>query len=289
MRELVSAPIERLQASVYRVNSQHRSHPAAADSDADADSDAATEHSPELDAIREAFPTLRWTSITRTEEGWDHVVVICHGCSGDDALGHSDLVFRFPTDEQALGQLPNEMAILEYLAPRVEAALPRYTHVPGRTPASEDDDVIPFAGYPMVRGDRLTPELLHSLPFTEQTAVAAQLGALLSTLHITDTTVPPMDRVSPSYQPENLDFVRGIMENNMPDGPRDLRRVGRAAIHPATEGFPALRHLLPAPVLGARQYQRQRRCHRTQRQRRWQAGPDRFHRHVPRRPGHRFR
>ena len=73
----------------------------------------------ELDAIRAAFPALQWESVTRTEEGWDHVVVICHGCSGDDALGHSDLVFRFPTDEQAEAQLPTEIAVLEHLAPQV--------------------------------------------------------------------------------------------------------------------------------------------------------------------------
>lgn len=211
-----------LRSSVKRVNPDHRIH------DLDAGS------APELDAIREAFPTLHWDLVTRTEEGWDHVVIICHGCSGEDALGHRDLVFRFPSDEQALTQLPTEIAVLEYLAPQVEAALPRYTHIPGREPESvspaahvathvqtsagaDAEGLVPFAGYPMVRGDRLTPELLHGLPVTEQTAVATQLGALLSTLHITDTTAPPMDLVAPSYQPENLDFVRGIVENNMPD------------------------------------------------------------------------
>ena len=177
--------------------------------------DLDAESSPELDAIRESFPNLRWELVTRTDEGWDHVVIICRGCSGEDALGYRDLVFRFPSDEQALAQLPTEIAVLEYLAPRVEAALPRYTHVPAS--AQPDEGLVPFAGYPMVRGERLTPELLHSLPVTEQTAVAAQLGALLSALHITDTTVQPMNLVASSYQPENLDFVRGIVENNMPD------------------------------------------------------------------------
>lgn len=173
---------------------------------------------PELEAIRAAFPTLRWESVTRTDEGWDHVVMICHGCSGEGASGHDDLVFRFPSDEQALAQLPTEIAVLEHLSSRVEAALPRYTHVPGHAPGGAPalDGPVPFAGYPLVRGDRLTPELLHSLPFTEQTAVAVQLGALLSALHIADTARPPMDRVPHSYQPENLDFVRGIVENDLP-------------------------------------------------------------------------
>ncbi|GLB63695.1 aminoglycoside phosphotransferase [Dietzia sp. NCCP-2495] len=183
----------------------------------------------ELDAIRAAFPALQWESVTRTEEGWDHVVVICHGCSGDDALGHSDLVFRFPTDEQAEAQLPTEIAVLEHLAPQVESALPRYTHVPvdaGPGVGSRAEyGTIPFAGYPMVRGDRLTPELLRSLPFTEQTIIATQLGSLLSALHIQDVSAPPMDRVPASYQPENLDFVRGIVENNMSDvlAPDEMR------------------------------------------------------------------
>lgn len=162
----------------------------------------------ELEAIRVAFPTLRWEFTERVLEGWDHVVIICRKCSGDDALGHSDLVFRFPSDEQAHAQLPTEIAVLEHLSHHVEAALPRYTHIPSG---------VGFAGYPLVRGDRLTPELLHSLPPREQTTLAAQLGALLSALHAQDTAAAPMDLVPPSYQPENLDFVRGIVENNMPD------------------------------------------------------------------------
>ena len=176
--------------------------------------DHGSEPPSELTSIRAAYPTLTWDSATRITEGWDHVVIICRGCSGEDALGHSDLVFRFPSDEQSLAQLPTEIAVLEHLSPRVEVALPRYTHVPAS--ARPDEVLIPFAGYPMVRGERLTPELLHSLPFTEQTIIAAQLGSLLSALHIQDTSAPPMDLVAPSYQPENLDFVRGIVENNMP-------------------------------------------------------------------------
>lgn len=170
--------------------------------------DAPAPGTDELAAITAAFPTLRWESAERNLEGWDHVVLICRGCSGADALGHRDLVFRFPSDEQALAQLPTEIAVLEHLSHHVEAALPRYTHVP---------DGIGFAGYPLVRGERLTPELLHGLPPREQTTLAAQLGAVLSALHIQDTSAPPMDLVPHSYQPENLDFVRGIVENNMPD------------------------------------------------------------------------
>ena len=172
------------------------------------DNDLADENSPELAAIRAAFPALEWDSATRDEEGWDHVVILCHGCSGDDALGHSDLVFRFPSDEQALAQLPTEIAVLEHLSSQVDAALPRYTHIP---------DGVPFAGYPLVRGERLTTELLRTLPYAEETRLAGQLGAMLSSLHIVDTSVSPMDRIAPSYQPENLDFIRGILENNMPD------------------------------------------------------------------------
>lgn len=170
----------------------------------------------ELDAIRAAYPTLTWESAERIDEGWDHVVVICRGCSGPDALGHRELVFRFPADDQAMAQLPTEIAVLEHLAGRVDAALPRYSHVPTHGG---------FAGYPLVAGRRLTPELFRSLPTTEKTTLAAQLGALLAALHIQDTSAPPVDRVPHSYQPENLDFVRGIVENNMPDvlAPDELR------------------------------------------------------------------
>ncbi len=161
----------------------------------------------ELEAIRAAYPTLTWDSAERIDEGWDHVVMICRGCSGADAHGHRELVFRFPADDQALAQLPTEIAVLDHLAGRVDAALPHYSHVPahGR-----------FAGYPLVRGQRLTPELFDSLPATERTTLAAQLGAMLAALHIQDTSAPPIDRVPHSYQPENLDFVRGIVDNNLP-------------------------------------------------------------------------
>ena len=161
----------------------------------------------ELGAIRTAFGTLAWDSAQRIDEGWDHVVVICRGCTGADALGHTDLVFRFPTDSQALAQLPREVAVLEHVATRVEAAIPRYTHVP---------DGVGFAGYPLVRGDRLTPGVLRGLPPTERTTVAGQLGALLATLHGMDTGTPPLELIPHSYQPENLDFVRGIVENDLP-------------------------------------------------------------------------
>lgn len=161
----------------------------------------------ELEAIRAAYPILTWDSAERIDEGWDHVVMICRGCSGADAHGTRDLVFRFPADDQALAQLPTEIAVLDHLAGRVDAGLPHYSHVPahGR-----------FAGYPLVRGQRLTPELFDSLPATERTTLAAQLGALLAALHIQDTSAPPIDRVPHSYQPENLDFVRGIVDNNLP-------------------------------------------------------------------------
>ncbi len=160
-----------------------------------------------LGAIRTAFGALTFRSAQRIDEGWDHVVVICRGCAGPDAFGHPDLVFRFPSDAQALAQLPREIAVLEHVATRVEAAVPRYTHVP---------DGVEFAGYPLVHGERLTPEVLRSLPTTEQTTIAGQLGALLATLHGMDTTASPLDRVPHSYQPENLDFVRGIVENDLP-------------------------------------------------------------------------
>lgn len=165
----------------------------------------------ELTAIRAAFPALTWESAELIDEGWDYIAVICRGCSGADALGHQDLVFRFPADEHAHARLPYEAEILHHVATRVDAAIPRYSH------ASKSSGLARFAGYPLVRGDRLTPEMLHSLPGTERTEVAAQVGALLSSLHALDTTTPDLESVPESYQPENLDFIRQIMVSEMPD------------------------------------------------------------------------
>lgn len=165
----------------------------------------------DLQAIRSAFPTLSWESAQWIDEGWDYIAVICRGCSGDDALGHQDLVFRFPVDEHAHARLPYEAEILNYVATQVDAAIPQYSH------ASNNSRLMQFAGYPLVRGDRLTPELLHSLPGTERTEVTAQVGALLSSLHAMDTTAPALEPVPESFQPENLDFIRRIMVSEMPD------------------------------------------------------------------------
>lgn len=169
--------------------------------------------SAEVDAIRAAFPRLTWRHAERIDEGWDHIVVICRDCGGPDALGHRDLVFRFPTDEHAHERLPHEVVILDHVSRHVDAAIPRYTHVP-------DDVRAPggavFAGYPLVRGDRLTPERFHALPAGERAAVAAQLGSLLSALHALDTAAPALDAVPTPHQPENLDFVRRMMVTEMP-------------------------------------------------------------------------
>lgn len=165
----------------------------------------------ELKAIRAAFPALTWESAELIDEGWDYIAVICRGCSGADALGHQDLVFRFPTDEHSHARLPYEAEILHHVATRVDAAIPHYSH------ASKSSGLARFGGYPLVRGDRLTLEMLHGLPGTERTELAAQVGALLSSLHALDTTEPALESVPESYQPENLDFIRQIMVSEMPE------------------------------------------------------------------------
>lgn len=174
---------------------------------------AGPDASAELAAIRAAFPGLTWRGAERIDEGWDHVVVICRDCDGPAALGHRDLVFRFPTDEHAHARLPHEIEILDHVARHVDAAIPHYTHVPA---AAREPGGARFAGYPLVRGDRLTPERFHALPADEQTAVAAQLGSLLSSLHALDTTAPQLASVPPPHQPENLDFVRRMLVTEMP-------------------------------------------------------------------------
>ena len=166
-----------------------------------------------LEAVHEMYPTLVWESAERTEEGWDHDVLILRGCSGADARGRADLVFRFPTDSHAYERLPHEVEVLDHLATRVDVAVPRYTH----RPASLDGGGLRFAGYPMIRGDRLTPELLAALPATERTSLASQIGGLLSALHVLDTSSSPIDRVPAAYQPENLDFARQVLATDLPE------------------------------------------------------------------------
>ncbi|HSZ12806.1 MAG TPA: aminoglycoside phosphotransferase family protein [Solirubrobacteraceae bacterium] len=110
------------------------------------------------------FPALSWRSYDYIDRGWDHEVLILDG----------RLVFRFPNDDFYARRLRSEIEILSRLGPLTSVAIPQYSHV-ARNGG--------FAGYPLVGGERLTPELFTRLPGRDRAEIARQLAGLLTRLH----------------------------------------------------------------------------------------------------------
>ncbi|MDV8002369.1 aminoglycoside phosphotransferase family protein [Rhodococcus sp. IEGM 1408] len=203
---------------------------------------------PELDLLRLHYPGLRWRSAQRVTEGWDHVVLLLAGCTGPDARGHSELVFRFPDDKYA-PLLESEIAALDLLAPRVEAAIPRYSHREyssvghgGAVSGTAGSGTAVFGGYPTIRGTRLTPGALGRLPRSDVTQIAGQLGELLSELHRQDTSAPPLDRLPPAWPAEDRHHLKELATRELPSR---LTAEEMREVHGILDG---LDQLLDAPV-----------------------------------------
>ncbi|MGQ1837371.1 phosphotransferase family protein [Kocuria turfanensis] len=171
----------------------------------------------ELDRIAAIFPDLRWSQARRITEGWDHVVVLL-----DDAR-----VFRFPLEAPYADGLGREIEVLDHLA---EYLADRFTPRAGKrsgdraTDRAADGLVGPlpvriprydrvaldgsFAGYPIVPGRALTPQLLATLPAAQRETLIAQLAEFLSALHTAPIAGTPLERVPPSYLAEDQQEIR---------------------------------------------------------------------------------
>lgn len=193
---------------------------------------------PELDLLRLHYPELSWRSARRVTEGWDHVVLLLDGCSGTDARGHSELVFRFPDDEYA-SQLESEVAALDLVAPLVEVSIPRYSH---REYLSAGPGAPVFGGYPTIGGTRLTRGVFGTLPRSDVTRIAGQLGELLTGLHRQDTSAPPLDRLPPAWPPEDRHHLKEVATTELPSR---LTAEEMREVHVILDG---LDRLLDAPV-----------------------------------------
>ena len=151
----------------------------------------------ELERIAAAFPDLTWSRARRITEGWDHVVVVL-----DDAL-----VFRFPQEPPYAEALGREMEVLNHLAPLLPVRIPRYDRV------APDGS---FAGYPLLPGRTLTPEVLASLEEPVLDALVDQLAGFLSVLHTAPIPGTPLERVPPSYLAEDQRDVRRSTAEHLP-------------------------------------------------------------------------
>ena len=164
----------------------------------------------ELERIAAAFPDLTWSEARRITEGWDHVVVVL-----DDAL-----VFRFPQEAPYTEALAREVEVLDHLAPRLPVRIPRYDRV------APDGS---FAGYPLLPGRTLQPEVPASLDGAARGALVDQLAGFLSALHTAPVPGTPLERVPASFLAEDQDDVRSAAAAHLPGvlTPAELREVDR--------------------------------------------------------------
>ncbi|MEX5301272.1 phosphotransferase family protein [Kocuria sabuli] len=157
----------------------------------------------ELDRIAAAFPDLRWSRARRITEGWDHVVVVL-----DDAL-----VFRFPVEAEPYADgLGREIEVLDHLADGLTEPLP--ARVPHYDRVAPDRS---FAGYRIVPGRPLTPQLMSALAPAEREEIVTQLAGFLSALHTAPVAGTPLERVPESYLVEDQRGVRQGVEDHLRD------------------------------------------------------------------------
>jgi aminoglycoside 2''-phosphotransferase len=116
--------------------------------------------------VDSCFPELRAYSAELVAEGWDSLALEVGGT----------YIFRFPKRPDVEPQYLKEERLLEALADRLPAPIPRFDYVwPGGRSFP-----MRFVGYPKLGG--VAFDSLH-WSTTQSTSLAAQLGAFLSALH----------------------------------------------------------------------------------------------------------
>ncbi|MDE2921850.1 MAG: aminoglycoside phosphotransferase family protein [Acidobacteriota bacterium] len=162
-----------------------------------------------LRRIREEFPDVTWTSHRYLTHGWDHAVLVL-----DEAL-----VFRAPRTQAYRDALANEVRLLRYLRPRVDAGIPDYVY------ESADGS---FAGYPLLAGRELDVATFGCLSDTERERIAEQLATFLTAIHETPKSVVRECGVSrQDPRKDHEDLRRDTEALVLPRlAPREVRIVG---------------------------------------------------------------
>ena len=162
-----------------------------------------------LRRIREEFPDVTWTSHRYLTHGWDHAVLVL-----DEAL-----VFRAPKAQAYRDALANEIRLLRYLRPRVDAGTPDYVY------ESADGS---FAGYPLLAGRELDVATFGRLSDTERGRIAEQLATFLTAIHETPKSIVRECGVSRQDPQKDLEDLRRDTEALVLPrlAPREVRVVG---------------------------------------------------------------
>jgi aminoglycoside 2''-phosphotransferase len=119
-----------------------------------------------VNKIRKEFQTLKWKTAKHNVEGWDHYVLILD----------NKYVFRFPRKLEYQKRLYNEAMLLNRLANKVNIPVPEYEFI------AKDKS---FAGYKLIPGIQLSPEVFKTISKPARKVMAKQLARFFSILHKT--------------------------------------------------------------------------------------------------------
>jgi aminoglycoside 2''-phosphotransferase len=139
--------------------------------------------------LRETRPDLRWRSLRYVDDGWDHEVLLL-----DDRI-----VVRIPNDGRYRRMVDAERVVLDRLAGRVRAAVPRVEWVAadGRLSIHE-----------FVTGEFLSPDRLAALPARDRDEAADQLAEVLTAIHAIEPAVLPPGTPSWTVAEEDAEIAR---------------------------------------------------------------------------------
>lgn len=124
--------------------------------------------------ITRAFPDVRIATMREMPHvGW--------GGDSDVWLVNEALIMRFPRTTEMAIQLGVEACLLPRMAPALPLPVPAFSHV-ARDAATGQPQC---AGYPLIPGEPMTPELLDELELDEaaRAALAGVMGGFLARLH----------------------------------------------------------------------------------------------------------
>lgn len=122
-----------------------------------------------IQVLTHHLPEIASNPIVPITEGWDFYVLDI-----DDRW-----IFRFPRRREGLQQLEREIRFLDRIKEDLPVSIPHYQW-------NFPDAELPFAGYPKLQGEALTPR--HGLKYP---SVMEQIGSFLAVLHQYPISVQP--------------------------------------------------------------------------------------------------
>lgn len=197
-----------------------------------------------LDAVRDAFPDLRWRDVIVPDQGLDHDVVIlahpAHVPGLPRAAAPDRIVVRRATADRVTGRADLEARVIAAVTGRAPAMLPRTL--------ATDGDSLSLAAF--VPGTALTAGVWASLDDAHRRAIARDLAATLDVLHALPADGPPADEIGPSwFGLKHSRLTAGVDEHVLPVLDARDAAAARAILDEAAETF-LVHPAAPRPIHG---------------------------------------